>query len=257
MVLLKYGSRPSVFFWNNKVSVPLLPLTTPLYSITEREHGVANICNIYSKGIKEKLSNYWAAWLPTTRYELGDIGILSGYRFEKIGSLTELKIPFTHAVSNSPNPIELVSASGVSFALKLAGDINEAFANIPKGRAGVKIDFGSEGAFIVECPATYEPAVADPMALQAKIIDSFAEGQWQADWAVIVRIVTAPTATILISNSTSAGLELAAEADLSAGLVDIGKSEVGLSVRSQTGEIMKMIGARDVTPFFQRRRDFG
>ena len=192
---------------------------------------------------------------------MGDIGVLNGYYFEKVGSLVALKIPFAAAADNSPSPIELVSESGVSITLKLAGELNEAFASVPQGRAGLKIDFGSKGAFVVQCPATYEPAIADPMALQKAIIDAFGEGQWQGDWGVIVRIVTAPTATILISNSTSAGLELSAKANLAAGLADLAKAELGLSLRSQRGDIIKMIGAQDVTPFFQlatlKRRLFG
>lgn len=222
---------------------------------------MSEICDIYSMGIKKKLKNYWAAWLPTTRYELGDIGVLNGYYFEKVGSLAALNIPFTIAEDNSPSPIELVSESGVSMAFKLAGEVNTALASVPQGHAGLKIDFGSKGAYVVQCSATYEPGIADPMTLQGKIIDAFGGGRWQSDWAVITRIVTAPTGTILISNSTNAGLELSAEADLTAGLADLGKAELGFSLRSQRGDIIKSMGAQEITPFFQlamlKRRLFG
>jgi hypothetical protein len=220
-----------------------------------------DVCDIYSKGIKKKLKNYWAAWLPTTKFELGDIGILNGHYFQKVSSLASLEIPFDTTADGSPSPIELVSTSGVSIKVKIAGETNEAFASVPKGSAGLKIDFGSEGAFVVQCPATFEPAISDPLKLQNKIIDLFEKGQWQADWVVIVRLVTAPSATILISNSTAAGLELSSTVEFSAGLADLGSAGLGLSLKSQTGDIFKMLGAQGVTPFFQvatlKRRLFG
>jgi len=222
---------------------------------------MANICDIYAKGVKKSLKNYWPAWLPSTRYNLGDIGVLNGCYFEKVGSLNELEISFQITEDTSPSPIELVSESGVSFTLKLAGEANETFENIPKASSGIKINFGSQGAFVVQCPAAYEPEIAAPMALQKEIIKFYQGGKWQSDWVVIVRIVTAPTATFLISQSTNAGLELSAKADLTAGLADLAKAELGFALRSQSGEIIKIIGAQEVTPFFQlgrlKRRLFG
>lgn len=48
---------------------------------------------MYAKGVKS-LKNYWSAWLTSTHYKLGDIGILNGHYFAKVGSLDELKVPF-------------------------------------------------------------------------------------------------------------------------------------------------------------------
>lgn len=222
---------------------------------------MSNICDIYAKGVKKSLKNYWPAWLPSTRYNLGDIGVLNGYYFEKVGSLGELDIPFQITEDTGASPIELVSESGVSFTLKLAGETNDTFENVPIASAGVKINFGSQGAFVVQCSATYEPEIAAPMALQKEIIKGYESGKWQSDWVVIVRMVTAPAATFLISQSISAGLELSAKADLTAGLPDLAKAELGFALRSQRGEIIKIIGAQEVTPFFQlgrlKRRLFG
>jgi hypothetical protein len=212
---------------------------------------MSQIYDLYSGGIKKKLKNYWAAWLPTTRYELGDIGEFNGTLFEKVGSLAELGIPFRVAQDTAPSPLDFVSESGVSVNIKAAGETNTAFASVPQGSAGIKIDFGSQGAFVVECPETFEQAMAQPMALEQAILSAHKEGTWKGEWAVITRIVTAPSATILISNSSSAGLELSAKADLAAGVTDLGKADLGLSIKSQRGDILKSIGAKDVTPFFQ------
>jgi hypothetical protein len=73
--------------------------------------------------------------------------------------------------------------------------------------------------------------------------------------------VTAPTATFLISQSSNSGIELSANADLKMGIADLANAELGLDIKSQNGGIIKMIGAKEVTPFFQlgrlKRRLFG
>lgn len=209
------------------------------------------ICDIYSKGVKKKLKNYWAAWLPTSRFQLGDIGILNGYFFEKTGSLTELGIPFQATPDNTPSPLEIVSESSVSAMFKLAGETNAAFLSVPPASAGVKIEFGSKGSFIVQCPETYESTIAEPMALQSAILQRYASNQWPREWAVITRIIQAPTATFLISNSANSGVEFSAAVNLTAGLSDLGKASSGLSFKWQRGDLLKSIGAKDATPFFQ------
>jgi hypothetical protein len=220
-----------------------------------------SICDLYSKGIKKKLRNYWAAWLPSTRYALGDIGLLNGYVFEKRGSLRGLRIPYSTSTSDNSSPLELVSGSGVSVKLKASGEVNEAFGSVPQGKAGIKIEFGEEGAFVVQCPQTFESAIPDLMALQTDVLQAFEMGRWDADWSVIVRLVSAPLGTILISNSSNAQLELSADLDLTAGIADLGKSQAGIAVGSYSGDMIKMIGAEQLTPFFQiatvKKRLFG
>lgn len=220
-----------------------------------------SIAELYSVGVKEKLRNYWAAWLPSTRFALGDLGVLRGQTFEKRGSLKNLGIPFSVTPCANPSPLELVSGSAVTISLKSQGEVNQAFESVPQGKAGLKIQFGAEGAFVVQCPAIFEQSIADVMAVQNAILAAFESDQWDPDWVVIVRLIAAPTGTILISNSSSAQLELSADVDLTAGIVDIGKAEAGLSVRSQKGDMIKMIGAQDLTPFFQlgtlKKRIFG
>jgi hypothetical protein len=226
-----------------------------------RRNNVSNVCDIYVKGIKEKLRNYWSAWLPNSRFDLGDVGILNGYYFEKVASLGELDIPFEPRRDESPSPLELVSSAGVSLAVKLAGETNGNFETVPSADAGIKVDFAKEGSFVVESPETFEDEIAAPMALQEAILKAQRDRLWQSNWLVVVRLVRAPVATFLISQSQSSGIELSAKADFQAGFADLGNAGLGIALRSQRGEMIKMIGSRDVTPFFQlaglKRRLFG
>lgn len=209
---------------------------------------------LYVNGIKKKLKNYWAAWLPNNRFHLGDVGVLDGKFFTKVSSLESLGVRFDVEDDRDPSPIDYVSETGVSIFFKLAGEVNTNLQNIPEATAGIAIEFSSQGGFVVQASETYEPSIKDIVSLQNQIIPAFKDGLWDKSWTVIVRIVEAPVGTFLISNSSESKVELSAEGDLSSGLAELGKSGAKLSVRSQKGDVLKILGAQNVSPFFQLAR---
>lgn len=209
---------------------------------------------LYVNGIKKKLKNYWAAWLPNSKFNLGDVGTLDGNIFKKFSSLEALKINFDVEKGNSPSPIDYVSESGVSMFLKVAGQTNSTLPNIPQAQAGIGVEFGTKGAFVVQASETYEHSIRDILSLENSIIDAYTDGSWDKHWFVIVKLIEAPVATFLISNSSQSKIELSIEGNLSSGLAQLGKAETQCSITAQQGDILKIIGARNVSPLFQLAR---
>ena len=206
---------------------------------------------LYINGIKEKLKNYWAPWLPSSKYSLGDVGILEGNLFKKLSSLKDLSISFDESQSNELGLIDYVSESGVEVSFEASGQVNTNVANIPEAKASINIRFTSMGAFVVQIPKTNEVSIDNLLSLQGSIISAFKSGLWDKNWVVITKIINAPFATFLISNSSKSNVEFEIEGDLNHGLAELGNAQAQLSLRSQTGDILKIIGAKDVTPFFQ------
>jgi hypothetical protein len=215
---------------------------------------VAELVELYSKGIKRKLKNYWAAWLPGTRFDVGDIGTLNGYLFEKAGTLAELGIKFYAESASDPSMLDISSESGVSVLLKAAGETNKAFSHIGKGEAGAKIDFGSTGAFIVQAPEVFDSELGDRLNVQAQVVNAFVNKSWEKDWVVITRLVKATSATVLISNSSQASLQLTTKANLSSAGGALGSAAAGITIKYQQGDTIKMIAGKNVTPVFQLSR---
>ena len=215
------------------------------------ERWMTTPAEIYTNGIKKKLKNYWAAWLPISKFELGDIGVLKGKIFERIHSLNEFGIKYDIIKNEDASPIDYVSESGVSINIKLSGETNSTITNIPLAKAGIGINFSSKGAFIIEAEKTYEDSMKSMLQLQEQIIPKFKEGHWDKNWVVIVKIVKTPVASILISNSSNSIIELESEVSISNGLTELGKIDGKLSMKLQEGDIFKTIGAKNLTPFFQ------
>jgi len=215
---------------------------------------MTELVELYTKGIKRKLENYWAAWLPGTHFAIGDIGTLNGYLFEKVGTLGELKLKYYAETDADPSPLDISSEAGVAVSLKAAGETNPSFTHIGAAEAGLKIEFGAQGAFILQAPEMFASEMGDRLNLRDQIIGAFDKGVWEKDWLVITRLLTATSATVLISRSSNASLELTAKANLSGAVAALGNADAGITVKYQQGDTVSMIGGKNVTPLFQLSR---
>jgi hypothetical protein len=215
---------------------------------------MTEVVDFYSRGIKRKMKNYWAAWPSWTRYNLGDVGVLNGHVFEKEATLAEIGIAYSVQEGADASPLDISSESGVTLEFKLAGQTNSAFTSIVEAEAGVKVEFGQTGAFIIEAPEIFESEVTERLALQKDIIRAYRDGRWEKEWLVITRLVRAPSATVLISRSSDAALEVAATANLSAVVTALGDANAGITVRKQHGDTLNMLCGENVTPLFQLSR---
>lgn len=217
---------------------------------------MASAAELYVNGVKSKLLNYYAAWLPDGNYRLGDYGVLRGNLFTRLGSVADapFNFKFSELADPDPSPIEIASDSGVSLAFKAAGEVNPKFSAVTEAEAGIAVEFSQQGAFIVSAPETYEPSIADVGQLQNDIVAAYKAGRWKSSWAVIVRTVRAPVATILASRSSQGKVEFSISGAVSAPTISLGDVSLGLSVKWQSGDIVRIAGGKNLAPFFQLAR---
>jgi hypothetical protein len=207
---------------------------------------------LYTDGIKKKLKNYYAAWLPGTDLELGDVGVLEGNIFTKLTSLKNLGISFKKRPDRATTgKIEYVSESGVSRIFKAAGENNTTLINIPQGKAGIGVKFSEKGAFIVEAQESYELSIDDIEKLEEDIREAYQQGKWKSKYTVIVRLIHSPCTTIMISNSSKASIQLSIEGDVPINGISLANAGGVLAVKSEEGDILKFIDAKELTLFFQ------
>jgi hypothetical protein len=212
---------------------------------------MATPADLYVNGIKKKLRNYFATWLPNQVLKLGDVGVLDGNFFVRLSSLEDFGISFGVRDDPDPSPIDYVSEESVEVTFKAAGESNSSLPSIPEAKAGVGVEFSSKGAFVVKAEESYEPSIENILDIQRAILKAFQEGRWDRSWAVIVKLVKTPTATVLVSNSSASKLELAVEGDISSGAIDLGSGSISFGVKTQRGDVLKIIGAKNISPFFQ------
>ncbi len=215
---------------------------------------MATPAEIYVEGIKRKLRNYYAAWLPNEPLKLGDVGVLDGAFFDRVTTVADMGISFEERPDPKPSSISYVSESGVEFFIKAAGEVSANLPNVPKGKAGLAYEFAREGAFVVKAEESYTPTIENIAKLEDDILEAYRDGKWKSNWAVIVKIVQAPTASFLISNSSNTKVEFSVEGDTTAGPIDLGNGKLNFGLRSQRGDVIQIVRATEVTPYFQLAR---
>lgn len=211
---------------------------------------------LYVDGIKKRFRNYFAAWLPDEKLKLGDVGILNGNIFIRTSNILDssLGFQFIEREDLDPSPIDVVSESGVSMVVKAAGEVSRFMPNIPAADAGVAIEFASQGAFILKSPAVYQPSIENIEKLKADVLDAYLHSRWDKNWAVVVRLVKAPKATVIVSKSSRSKIEFTAQGDFTTGPIDLGNLNLSFAMRAQSGDLFQMIGATNLTPLFQLAR---
>jgi hypothetical protein len=208
--------------------------------------------DLYVNGIRKRLNNYFAAWMPNTQHELGDVGVFDGNFFIKVTSLQELNIPFAKREDkDSTTPINFVSTSDVKKTSKSSADINSSILDLPSGKAGIQIEFGKEGAYIFEAETSYESSITNLIQVEENIREVFKNGDWKATWCIVSRIVHTPTASIFISDSSQSMLVMSVESNVPVARIKLGDGSANLSEVSSTGSMFKAPNATNLTPFFQ------
>ena len=208
---------------------------------------MASAGKLYVREIYSRFQ-YLAAWLPNANLSLGDVGVHEGGRFKRMSALKDLGLPFRVRIGTNPIDFTYTSESGVTVATKIGGKV-AAGTSLPLGQADISIQFSRKGAFLFQAIGCSTEEIEDKMALGQVIIRLVKEGSWEPSWAVVDTLVRADTATIVLSNSRTGAVELTAKAPVS--VANLANVAVGLSVTSQTGDIIRFIAAKGLSPLFR------
>jgi hypothetical protein len=165
-----------------------------------------------------------------------------------------MNIAFQELPDDSPSNLDIVSDEGVSITLKAAGQTNSRVPSVPTAEAGVAVEFGSKGAFLIQASDVFQPSIADIAKLQDDVLEAYKRGAWRLEWAVIVRLVQTSNAMILVSRSSSAKVEMSASGEIAPGGFKLLDANVKLSVIHQSGDLVRVDRAVAVTPLFQLAR---
>ena len=175
---------------------------------------VVSIAGQYMNEMHEEF-HYYATWEPGTPLSIGDVGVLNHNEFNREANLDDLNIKYQVLRDPSSNPLRYVSKGNTSIMTKIAGE-----ANIPgvKGLkvadAGVVINFKKEKGVAFEALGVTHQTIKNIIALKQDIINAYKEKKWQKEWVVITDLISAKSATVLISKAADASVELHAKADV-------------------------------------------
>ena len=204
----------------------------------------------YTDEMKKKFG-YIATWLPGTPFILGDIGILNDNVFTHVAFLNDFEIQFDTRVDETGDDIEYSSQGSVSVTTKVSGTVAPQGSTLGNIDAGFIVDFGNENSILFKANQIKTNLIANTAKLGDQILKLYHDGKWNKHWVVITELVSAESATILISNSTNAKIELKANANIEATKLDIADAKFDFGATFSKGMDTKIIAQSGLTPLFK------
>ena len=211
---------------------------------------MAEVGKLYAKGLHKRFS-YLATWLPNTNLMLGDVGRLHGEIFTIETTLKELGVPFHVRKGKKPVKFNYTSQSGISVNAKAAGQVATG-TTLPQAQAGVSIKFSKEGAFLFQATECKVDEIEDKAELGTAIIALLINKKWNPDWVVVDTLVRAGSATIAVSNSRNAALDLTAKTDVK--IANLANLDAGLNMSHQSGDVIQFIAEKGLSPLYKLSR---
>ena len=200
---------------------------------------------------------YRPTWLPGTPIEIGTVGALEDGIFRPMTSLKTLGIRFTIRLDKAADgTLDFASETGVSVALKAAGELNPKFTAVAQGEAGALIEFSRAGAVVFQLRDVAFNRLEDQPELARAMLRLVTLGEssnsWERDWVVITEVVEAGSATIAIASSADSKLELKASGTVApASLVD---ASARFSVAAESQVSTKVIAQSGLTVLYRALR---
>lgn len=198
-----------------------------------------------------KKFGYHATWNPGTPLRLGDIGFFRKQIFTRITDLESLGLSFDIRNDTSKTSLYHASHGGLSITTKLAGNTSPAGSILLPADAGLIVEFTKENSVLFKANNTITISIKDNTRLSEQIIQLYLKNKWEKDWVLITELVKAENATILISNSADGKIELKANANLSAAMIDIADASFRFSTQFSRGLQTQIISAEGLTPLFR------
>jgi hypothetical protein len=209
----------------------------------------SSIARAYTSALHHHFDSWYATWLPDEPLRLGDYGILTGSRFERLGSVEHLGVGFSVRTSLAENRYEFATAGAVELRFSGRG----AAAGEANARARLEISFAREKAFYFVAANCGLETVEDQVALGEELKQRAREGGWNTDFVVVTSLLRSGATTIVGSQGNDAlvTIEAAAEAAES---VDLGAASGGVQLTGSRNVGLRIVAQRGLTPLVRLSR---
>lgn len=194
----------------------------------------------------------FANWLPTDPLNIGAFGYVNNGILVKEGNLSDIGVEFNTRFSNS-------SSSTIGFSHDTTLDFTAKGLVSPsrEGSVNCEVTFEREGALVYHLTglksAEFETKAQTYLSLVTRAFEQ--KLYWPPYYVLVDEIRKAENSTILVSQTSDAGITLSAEASMSldsdAPLAELSGKVV---MRKSNGSIFQSISKRNTTPLFSARR---
>jgi hypothetical protein len=216
---------------------------------------VKSIAEQYAYEMKNHFGGgYYVAWEPGIPLQLGDIGELNNgifYRKDNIGNVPFNLIFDIREDKDVDKVSSYVSQGSVNWQSKSSGQVAPMGSVLKDLDSGIVIEFGKDKSTVFEAMNIRHHSIENQITLEKAILDLYQQGVWQKHWVIITELYKADSATILISQTANAKIEIKASASTGVGNISIADFSLGLSRQSSQGLGYQILAEKGLTPKFK------
>ncbi|HXA85578.1 MAG TPA: hypothetical protein VNZ47_10900 [Candidatus Dormibacteraeota bacterium] len=205
---------------------------------------MSSAAKTYAKEVHSQLQRY-ANWLPNDKIKVGDVGQLHDNIFYKLTDLNKFGIPFKVVNDPTTNATYKFTSSG-STEVASSPTASGTFPSGVQATATLTIGLAKQHSVYFLLAKCNGSAIEDQLALGSDILKRVKSKQWQMDYVVVTRLVTAGSATILQASSNNASVVL--EGSGKTPVLDMLNTGASVGVKSQTSVGFSVVTANKLTP---------
>ncbi|WP_229755426.1 hypothetical protein [Hymenobacter cavernae] len=204
---------------------------------------MASPAKLYQQEMHKNLG-FFATWFPGDPIAIGDVGVLENGRFRLETTLTQLGIQCDVMSDQTEQDIQYTSTEGTKI-------ITSAGMSAPSSAKGeITIDFSREGAFVFNASGLRMHRLDKLSRVAEEILKTYRDDKWNKDWILIESLYTARRATVIISNDSSSGVTLQADAKVNIQGASLADPNVELTVKSTRGKMLQIVGSTELSPLY-------
>jgi hypothetical protein len=179
------------------------------------------------------------------------VGVLRRDRFDYVTSLTNLGIPFkTRDVSEAAD-YEYTSRGDAQIQFHTAANTAAIGAVIGNANPKASVLFKRANAVLFLAKGCTTTTIDQQDRLGQQILGLYEAELWPKDHVVITELVTAGSATILVSASEGAKADFSADVAIAPQGISLADASAGLQIANSYGVATQILASRQLTPLFR------
>lgn len=197
-----------------------------------------------------------ATWPPGTPMTVGRVGRFLGERlFDPETSLGSYGISFPVEDEPASSGVLSYTSEGVNeVGLTMGAKVPDLVSGQVDAKAKVTITFGRQHGIIFRASGLRYRAMQDQPQMARKVARLMERGEWNRDWYIVTQVIEADSASILISNTSTAEVELALAASVKAGAAELLGAEFRPRVIRQKEMSTLIVDEGGLVPLFKAKR---
>lgn len=207
----------------------------------------------YLRGLYKKFS-LLGAWPPNQRIELGEVGVLEDGVFRRVTNLARFGVPYQPVSGGQRGSLDYSEGTSVSVGVDLGAKATGVPGMGAGPSAGVRVKLSKAGSFLFTATGVMEWSIADVIGIENAVLAEREAGRWDPSWVIIVRVLQVDGLTVILGESDGAEVGLAGRGAVQAGAVNLADASLGLSVAHASGDSLRFMAERGLTPLYQALR---